>query len=180
PCVYGMLGPLRSWNPVWANLHIYAGMLRDARHTGSALDRLRVLVSRTGWRPADVAARFPVHKVPLAGFRRFDPAFTRGVGMYAALQFLVAVVLALWVQETGNDWPMPPLWAAYGYLLLSLFAIGRLLERGGEGCRAEWIRLLVVALVALWVFMTGVAGPAVAPAACLYLLASGLALRTLR
>ncbi|MES3013830.1 MAG: hypothetical protein V4750_08905 [Pseudomonadota bacterium] len=29
-CVYGTRGPLRSWNPVWANLHNYADLAKDS------------------------------------------------------------------------------------------------------------------------------------------------------
>ncbi|HEY2190471.1 MAG TPA: sterol desaturase family protein, partial [Caldimonas sp.] len=30
PCVYGTRAPLRSWNPLWANLQVYAELARDA------------------------------------------------------------------------------------------------------------------------------------------------------
>jgi sterol desaturase/sphingolipid hydroxylase (fatty acid hydroxylase superfamily) len=59
PCVFGIRGPLHTFNPLWANLHIYVGMMQDAWRTADWRDRLRVLWSRTGWRPADVAARYP-------------------------------------------------------------------------------------------------------------------------
>ena len=29
-CVYGTRAPLRSWNPLWANLQVYADLARDA------------------------------------------------------------------------------------------------------------------------------------------------------
>ena len=31
PCVYGTRAPLRSFNPLWANLEVYASLARDAR-----------------------------------------------------------------------------------------------------------------------------------------------------
>ena len=65
PAVYGILGPLKSWNPLWANLHIYAQMLRDAWYTRRWSDKLRVLLARTGWRFAAVAALVVVMKSEL-------------------------------------------------------------------------------------------------------------------
>jgi sterol desaturase/sphingolipid hydroxylase (fatty acid hydroxylase superfamily) len=59
PCVYGTRSPLRSWNPVWANLQVYAGLMRDTWHTRRWADKLRVWFMPPEWRPADVAARFP-------------------------------------------------------------------------------------------------------------------------
>jgi sterol desaturase/sphingolipid hydroxylase (fatty acid hydroxylase superfamily) len=29
PCVYGIRGPIRSFNPLWANIHIYLGIAKD-------------------------------------------------------------------------------------------------------------------------------------------------------
>ncbi len=59
PCVYGTIKPLRSWNPVWANVNFYGEILRDCWHTRSWADKLKRWFAPPGWRPADVAARFP-------------------------------------------------------------------------------------------------------------------------
>lgn len=46
--IYGITTPLNTWNPVWANIHIFAGMLRDALYTATCMkNRLRVLISRS-------------------------------------------------------------------------------------------------------------------------------------
>jgi alkylglycerol monooxygenase len=59
PCVYGTRKPLGSWNPLWANFEVYADLLHDSRHARRWSDKLRVWFKPPGWRPADVAARFP-------------------------------------------------------------------------------------------------------------------------
>ena len=33
--IYGIRVPLKSWNPLWANLHIFVNMARDAWHTNN-------------------------------------------------------------------------------------------------------------------------------------------------
>jgi alkylglycerol monooxygenase len=58
PCVYGTRSPLRSWNPLWANLQVYRDLARQRRAARWA-DKLRVWLKPPGWRPADVAARWP-------------------------------------------------------------------------------------------------------------------------
>ena len=71
PCIYGIRGQLRSWNPVWANLHYYWAMAQDSWHAASWWDKLRVWVAGPGWRPADVAARYPKQPYdPRRGFRK--------------------------------------------------------------------------------------------------------------
>src|SRR5512145_1266345 len=50
PCVYGTRAPLRSWNPLWANLQVYASLARDSWHASSWADKLRVWFKPPGWR----------------------------------------------------------------------------------------------------------------------------------
>ncbi|RZU00519.1 sterol desaturase family protein [Rivibacter subsaxonicus] len=105
PCVYGTRSPLRSWNPLWANLEVYAALAHDSWHARSWADKLRVWFKPPGWRPADVAARFPKPAFDLARARdeRFDPQLTRATQRNAALLFLAllgATSLYLWFVHT--------------------------------------------------------------------------------
>jgi len=113
PPVYGIRGALQSWNPVKALTHIYVDMFRDSWHTARWRDKLRVWVSRTGWRPADVAERFPRTKTDLAGFHKFDPAVSPLVGLYAFAQLVAAVALLDFMQKTTftTYWGGFALWA---------------------------------------------------------------------
>ena len=65
-CVYGTRRPLNSWDPLWANAEVYAGLFKDAWHARRWADKLRVWLKPPGWRPADVAARFPKAAFDLA------------------------------------------------------------------------------------------------------------------
>ena len=89
PCIYGIRGQLKSWNPVWANLHYYWAMAKDSWHASSWLDKLKVWVAPPGWRPADVAERFPKPEYDLGrDFERFDPARRAALSYYALVQFI--------------------------------------------------------------------------------------------
>ncbi|HWI11151.1 MAG TPA: sterol desaturase family protein [Burkholderiaceae bacterium] len=99
PCVYGTRGPLRSWNPVWANLHLYAEMARDTWRASSGADRLRIWFEHPGWRPADVAAKWPKPAFDIRRVERFDPPMTRAAQLAAVLAFaalLGATTAFLW------------------------------------------------------------------------------------
>ena len=76
-CVYGTRSPLRSWDPLWANGEVYWGLLKDSWHTRRWADKLRVWFKPPGWRPADVAARFPKPPFDAAALQRFDPPLPR-------------------------------------------------------------------------------------------------------
>jgi len=93
PVVYGIRGPLKSWNPVRALTHIYCDMAQDCWHTRRWRDKLKIWFARTGWRPADVEARIPREKTDLANFSRYDPPVAPLVAMYAVFQLVVVVLL---------------------------------------------------------------------------------------
>ncbi len=97
PCVYGTRAPLRSYNPLWANLEVYAALARDAWHARSWADKLRVWFKPPGWRPPDVAARFPKPAFDLQRVRRWDPPTSRLADAAALVLFvlLLAGTLAL-------------------------------------------------------------------------------------
>jgi sterol desaturase/sphingolipid hydroxylase (fatty acid hydroxylase superfamily) len=135
PVVYGTRSPLRSFNPLWANLEVYAALAQDSWHARRWLDKLKVWFMPPAWRPADVAQRFPKPGFDIRQVQRYDPPLTlRDQALELALfgAVLVATVVFLWTVHT-----LPPLKQALGAatiaaLLLAMGAVGegRLGRRG--------------------------------------------------
>jgi sterol desaturase/sphingolipid hydroxylase (fatty acid hydroxylase superfamily) len=126
PCVYGTRAPLRSWNPVWANLHNYWDMAQDSWRAASWADKLRVWFKHPGWRPPDVAARWPKAAFDIRQVQRFDPAVSRGMAWAALLLFIVllgAATFVLWNAHT-----LSPLYLVGGIaaIVAGLSAVGAL------------------------------------------------------
>ncbi|MGB0366356.1 MAG: sterol desaturase family protein [Flavobacteriaceae bacterium] len=59
PCVYGTLKPVQTWNPFIINFQHNWGLLKDAWYAKNWGDKVKLWFMPTGWRPADVAVRFP-------------------------------------------------------------------------------------------------------------------------
>ena len=78
--VYGITKPLRSWNPLWANLHVFVQMARDVRRTPAWGDRLRIVFGRPGWRPAALGGPELPPEVSTQTFEKFDPPRPRAAG----------------------------------------------------------------------------------------------------
>jgi sterol desaturase/sphingolipid hydroxylase (fatty acid hydroxylase superfamily) len=126
PCVYGTRSPLRSFDPLWANLHTYAELLRDARATRRWRDKLRVFVAHPGWRPADVAARDPKPPFASAALQRYDPPLSRGAARLAFALFgllLGAAALFLWHAHTLGALQR---FGAAAAIVLGLVVVGRI------------------------------------------------------
>jgi alkylglycerol monooxygenase len=127
-CVYGTRKPLQSWDPLWANGEVYWGLLRDSWHTRRWSDKLRVWFKPPGWRPADVAARFPVPAFDRARVQRYAPPTTRAVRWFAGVQFaalLAGVAGFLWL---ADGWPLPRSAVVFVVLLVALWAIGAVMQ----------------------------------------------------
>lgn len=60
PPVYGVLKPASTWNPILINFQHLWRLIKDAWRTNSWLDKLRIWFMPTGWRPKDVAEKYPV------------------------------------------------------------------------------------------------------------------------
>ncbi len=59
PPVYGVLKPVRTWNPIIINFQHLWGLIFDAWYTRSWKEKLTLWWQPTGYRPVDVKERFP-------------------------------------------------------------------------------------------------------------------------
>ena len=133
PCVYGTRAPLRSWNPIRANLQVYAELARDSWRARRWADKLRVWCKPPGWRPADVAARWPKPPFAIDRLGRYDPPASRARRLLALALFvalLAATTLFLW-HAHALAWPERI--ACASAILAALWAVGRLGEGAAEG-----------------------------------------------
>jgi sterol desaturase/sphingolipid hydroxylase (fatty acid hydroxylase superfamily) len=132
PCVYGTRAPLRSWNPFRANLQVYADLCRDSWRAARWGDKLRVWIQPPGWRPADVAARWPKAPFAVDAFERYDPAPTParlGLALFLFVVLLAATTLFLWHAHGLDGAERVACALAIG---VGLWGVGRLSEGGAS------------------------------------------------
>ncbi len=128
PIVYGTRAPLSSFNPLWAHLQVYAGLAQDCWHSRSAADRLRVWWKPPGWRPADVAQRFPKPAFDLAQRRTYNPPLPRASAALAVALFAVALGATSLLLWQAHRMAGPQVVVAALVLIGLLGAIGRLTQ----------------------------------------------------
>lgn len=138
-CVYGTRGLLNSWDPLWANAQVYAGLAHDSWHARSWADKLRVWLKPPGWRPAEVAARFPKPAFSMAQMQRYQPPMARPVQWFALAQFallLAGVAVFLWQADTA---PLAHNAIWFAVLLVSQWALGAVMQ----GRIGMWMALML-------------------------------------
>jgi sterol desaturase/sphingolipid hydroxylase (fatty acid hydroxylase superfamily) len=136
PCVYGTRAPLRSFDPLRANLQVWIELAKDCWRARSWADKLRVWLMHPGWRPADVAARWPKPEFDLEALARpggrYDPPASRFGSWAAALLFcalLGATAVLLWTAHARPAWQVA---AASAAIVLGLMAVGALSAWAGN------------------------------------------------
>lgn len=103
--VYGITTPLRSWNPLWANLHYWVELWGKARRIARVSDRLRLFLRPPGWQPAELGGFVPAPAVDAARYRKWETPLPRGVWPYALAQFalLLGATLFLLLRQDALD-----------------------------------------------------------------------------
>ena len=89
PCVYGTLKPVQTWNPILINFQHNWGLAKDAWYAKNWGDKLKLWFMPTGWRPADVAKRFPRPLVEnVYQQQKYAPSYTLKHKLIAVFHFI--------------------------------------------------------------------------------------------
>ncbi|GAA0358668.1 sterol desaturase family protein [Bowmanella denitrificans] len=138
PPLFGIRKALHSWNPLWANVHVYHQLARDCWHARRWQDKLLVWFKRTGWRPADVEARFPLPKADLSRFKKYDPPLSTSAKWYCLIQHGLTIVIALMLLLSGNQLSGWQPWAIMLFVMFSSVSLGALMDNRES---AFWLEL---------------------------------------
>ncbi len=127
-CVYGTRSSLNSWDPLWSNAEVYWSLAKDSWHACNWLDKLRVWFKAPGWRPADVAERFPRPVFDIAKVERYHPPVGAAASWFGAIQFVLllgGVSVFLWKVD-GMPMSQSAIWLAA--LCVGLWGVGAVMQ----------------------------------------------------
>ena len=128
--VYGVSRPVRTWNPIKINfLHMWL-LIKDAWHTQHWKDKFRIWFMPTGWRPADVALKFPVYKIEdVYNFEKYN---TKSSTIFATWIWIQMMMLLLFVSYLfGNIGTIgsPRIFLYGGFIFIFVYAFTELMDR---------------------------------------------------
>jgi hypothetical protein len=95
-CVYGTRAPLNSWDPLWANVQIYAGLCANAWAFSRWTDKVRVWLKPPGWQPDEA---LPKATFDLRAVEQYRPPLSPVQRRLAMAQFAIlmaASTVFLW------------------------------------------------------------------------------------
>lgn len=98
PPQYGVLKPAETWNPILINFQHLWRLLQDAWRTERFWDKFRIWFMPTGWRPADVATKFPLAGIEnVYDFKRYTTVSSKALNGYVIFQLVFTLFLVLFM-----------------------------------------------------------------------------------
>jgi alkylglycerol monooxygenase len=150
PCIYGIRKSLKSYNPLWANFHVYWSILLDSWRATRWSDKIRIWFSNPGWRPEGLDFKYPIERLPLEAFNKYDPKSTSSAKAYAFLQFFATTLAATGLMIVANDWPIGHLLVTTGFLIFSFYVQSTWTEARVFDNALEWFKLGLALLLLAW------------------------------
>jgi sterol desaturase/sphingolipid hydroxylase (fatty acid hydroxylase superfamily) len=142
PVAFGLRKPLNSWNPVWANVHVYWRLILDFYAMPGVLNKLKLLVKPPGWRADTQQSHCKLEGKSVDLTQKFDPEISRFSLIYTAVQFTLTVALSLAVLLSAGSLDYLLLGAVVTYLFFSFFVHGTSLEGREFALTLEIVRLV--------------------------------------
>lgn len=141
---YGITSQFKSFNPVWANFHYYADMLRAMKGLRFK-DKLRMVFARPGWSPDGPSPKELIKEVALDR-EKFDTETPLGLNVYVATQFALITWSLIAYMNHFETLSVFYQWWFAGLMLLSMAIMGGIFEKKRWVFFAEYGRLLMVAV----------------------------------
>jgi len=153
--VYGILKPLRRWNPLWANVGPWVLLARQGAQMKRWRDKAWLWFAPPEWTPAD--SQGPPPSFPAQG-RGYDADVPRSLHLYILAHFAPVSLATTVILLFKDTLPGTPVAIGLGLMMWTVVGWGVLFDHGRWALALELCRL--AALVAASVFAAMVWGGA--------------------
>lgn len=153
PCIYGVKRAVSTWNPIKINFQHIWQLAQDAYHAQSWWDKARLWFMPTGWRPADVAEKYPVEYTKNAHTQvKYAPAVSTALHVWSWFQYLLATTLMLHMLLNLAELGATNLFLYVGFLFLMIYSYTSLMDRDPNSLLLEAVKSLTGLAI---IFYTG-------------------------
>lgn len=141
PPVYGVLKPVRTWNPLLINFQHLWGLIFDAWHTRSIREKLTLWWQPTGYRPEDVKKRFPRNIITsINEVEKYNPESGNSIKGWAMFQWLgTTFMLLLFLANYPSFGNLQALLFG-GVIMLSIFGYTSVMDQQSWAFNFELVR----------------------------------------
>ncbi|MDC0062200.1 sterol desaturase family protein [Pseudomonadota bacterium] len=149
--IYGIRSKINTFNPIWANLHIYVKMAKDIWHAQSWKEKFFVPFARTGWQPASLAIPADKDDFDPTTFKKYNPEVPTKIKFYAFMQFFTLSLVGLVLLESGTL-NYQQLWVTISMMAFTMYCTSLWLD-GKEGFTMEIARLVLCLALGVYAYI---------------------------
>ncbi|MGE0638288.1 MAG: sterol desaturase family protein, partial [Bacteroidia bacterium] len=130
PCVYGMRRPAQSWNPLIMNYKHWYTLALDSYHAQKWSDKLRLWFMPTGWRPSDVAEKYPLFTIQkMSDLKKYNPGYSKLFTSFSFIHINILFLLVCFLFFRFGEISKPEAFANGIFLLLAILSFTSLLDK---------------------------------------------------
>jgi len=171
--IYGIRGRINTFNPIWANLHIYVKMIKDIWYAQAWKEKFYVPFARTGWQPSTLSIPAEKDNFNAGTFKKYNPQVPTKIKLYAFFQFFVLSVVGLLLLESGRL-TYEQLWITISMMAFTMYCTSLWLD-GRKGFGMEVIRLGICLMLGIYTYLESSLG-VIAISLVIYSILNGLIL----
>ena len=149
--IYGIRSKIDTFNPIWANLHIYVKMFKDIWYAQSLKEKFFVPFARTGWQPSASSMAVEKDDFNPATFKKYDPQIPTKIKFYAFFQFFLLSLVGLLLLESGTL-NYEQLWVTVSMMAFTMYCTSLWLD-GKEGFTLEIARLILCLALGVYAYL---------------------------
>lgn len=152
PPIYGITRPARTWNPIVINFQHLWLMLTDAWRAKNWGDKIRIWFMPTGWRPADVAARYPIDSIKDPyNFQKFDTNGSPHLIAWSWTQMLFNYFLLVYFFANIKYIGVPKIFIYGLFIYICIYAYTELMNKNHYAMYLEIFKSLFgIVLIYVW------------------------------
>jgi len=139
--VYGLTKPLNSWNPLWANWHVWQELFRDAYLAPKWIDKVKIWFMPPGWRPDGLTPNPHGPQVTRDTVIQYDTVIPKGLTALVGVQFVSTLLVAIYFLNDYRYLSGGVLTAIAVWIVWSFTNIGSIYERRRWALVSETARL---------------------------------------
>ena len=151
PCIYGIRGTLNTFNPIWANLHVYIKIMREMWSSQDWKDKLYAPFARTGWTPKSLPYQIEKDDFNAESFKKFNPTISKQHKIYALFQYLfITYIFLAFIQSGYLNYAQ--LWVTISMAAFTMYCTSIWLD-GKKGTRIEIVRLVLCVSIGIYAYL---------------------------
>ncbi|MDE0800392.1 MAG: sterol desaturase family protein [Rhodospirillaceae bacterium] len=155
--IYGIRGALNTFNPIWANLHIYTNIVKDIWYAQNWKEKFLVLFARTGWKPKSLPNQPAKDEFNSQTFQKYNPEVSGKIKMYSVFQLIALAYVGLVLLESG-ELNYQQLWVTVSMMAFTMYCTSLWLD-GKQGFTMEITRLALCVMIGVYSYFDMSLGP---------------------